>query len=57
MDVATIALFIGLGSLLVERFFSWANRIKKSCLGGELIRVKNFSSRIITTRHKLARIN
>ncbi len=38
MDVATIALIIGFGSLFVERFFSWVNRIKKSicCLGGEI---------------------
>jgi hypothetical protein len=38
MDATTIALIIGLGSLFVERFFTWASRIKKStcCLGGEI---------------------
>lgn len=35
MDPATIALIVGLATLIIERAFTWAQRIKKSsCCGG-----------------------
>lgn len=37
MDPVTIALLIGLGTLIVERAFSWGQKIRKSkCCGNEI---------------------
>ena len=37
MDAATVALIIGVVSLLIERTFAWAYKIKKSkCFGNEI---------------------
>lgn len=39
MEPATIALIIGLATLMVERIFVWASKIKKSdCLGMKIER-------------------
>lgn len=37
MEPASIVIIVGLATLLVERIFSWANRIRSSkCCGGEI---------------------
>ena len=37
MEPGTILIIVGLSSLIVERIFSWATRIKKSsCCGSEI---------------------
>ena len=37
LDVATITIIVTLVTLVVERAFDWASRIKKSkCCGGEI---------------------
>jgi len=37
MDIVTVTLLVGLGTLLIERCFSWANKITNSeCCGSKI---------------------